>query len=586
MRFSLLSLILVLATGCAASRDATRAELAATPRLTQGLQPPDLRRTAVANGPIQLVSAQTEPYLQVPRVRDGEVEPVAPQLNTDSDQDTEPSDIDLPGNGTDDGGGDDDETESGDGSAKQTDSEELPAHADGPLPTLDDPPVTLDTVIESVHAFFPLVQAAYLDANIAQGNAVAAQGEFDTKVKLKSENGPVGFYQTYRQTGEVVRPVFDGGEVFGRYKLGRGDFQPWYEERESNEGGEFRLGGKMPLLRDRLIDSRRANLWRAEYDTQIAQPEIRTQLVGYTLDASLAYWKWVAETRKYAAERDWLDLAATRNKQISRRVDVGDLDPPELVDNERAIAKRKAKLADQLRKVQQAAVKLSFYYRDNTGRPIALDETAVAKFPQPEAIDDARVEADIAAAMIQRPDLQAVQLKRRRLQVDYDEANNLRMPKLDATMSISQDVGQPASSSRDKSRFEVDVGLFFEMPVQQRKALGKLQAIEAKIAQLAAKEQVTVEKIIGGIQRATVGMKQAYTQLKQAGKANELANKMADIERRKFEVGESDLLKVALREQYALEAIEGEVAALLNYFAARSTYYAELAYIRPPSPTS
>ena len=56
---------------------------------------------------------------------------------------------------------------------------------------------------------------------------------------------------------------------------------------------------------------------------------------------------------------------------------------------------------------------------------------------------------------------------------------------------------------------------------------------------------------------------------------------MADIERRKFEVGESDLLKVALREQYSLEAAEEDITATLQHFTALADYSATLAIERP-----
>ena len=144
-----------------------------------------------------------------------------------------------------------------------------------------------------------MLEAAYQQARIAQGNQIAAWGAFDTKLKASSENGPLGFYETYRHGAGFSRPIYDGGDVFGGYRLGRGNFQPWYLERETNEGGEFKAGFNVPLLRNREIDARRAELWRATYDRQRAEPEILTQLIFFVRDGSIAYWKWVAEGRRY-----------------------------------------------------------------------------------------------------------------------------------------------------------------------------------------------------------------------------------------------------------------------------------------------
>lgn len=49
------------------------------------------------------------------------------------------------------------------------------------------------------------------------------------------------------------------------------------------------------------------------------------------------------------------------------------------------------------------------------------------------------------------------------------------------------------------------------------------------------------------------------------------------IERRKFELGQSDLLSVNLREQQAAEAQTMQVNAFVDYFTAQADYKATLA---------
>ncbi len=60
-------------------------------------------------------------------------------------------------------------------------------------------------------------------------------------------------------------------------------------------------------------------------------------------------------------------------------------------------------------------------------------------------------------------------------------------------------------------------------------------------------------------------------------KAVEYAEDLAERERRSFELGASDSLKVSLREQYAAEAAIKEADALLQYFRAEADYRAALA---------
>ena len=445
----------------------------------------------------------------------------------------------------------------------------------------DPPDVSLNAVIQSVHQAYPLVQAAFQERQIANGNQLSAWGEFDTKLKAASENGPLGFYETYRNSAGFTTPVYGGGEFFGGYRNGGGDFQPWYKERETNDGGEFKGGVRVPLIRDRDIDARRAKLWRATYDQRIADPAIQASLVQFAREAGHAYWKWVAAGQKYRVQKRWLELAASRNEQISRRVDLQDLDPPDLIDNERAIAKRQAKLAAAMQNVQQSAVKLSLFLRDENGVPVVPSIESVPDFPNLRGVSRSDISEDIRRARQSRPELASIDLQLQRLQVDYVEACNMTLPGLDAQLVGSQDVGQPTSKKRDKSEFELEAALFFDVPLQRRKGRGKMAAVQAKIAQVSAKRNIIQDKVAAEIQAVYAGLIQSRQEVLKAREAVELANRMAEIERRKFEVGESDLLKVALREQYSLDAAEEVISATWRHFSAFTDYAAILAIDRP-----
>ncbi len=437
--------------------------------------------------------------------------------------------------------------------------------------------LTLDTVISSVHLSFPLLEVAYLENTIARANQLAAWGAFDVKLKAASENGPLGFYETYRQSAGATRPLYTGGELFGGYRIGRGEFQPWYLERQTNDGGEFKAGFLVPLLRNREIDARRAELWRATYQRQRARPEIRAQLVLFVRDASVAYWTWVAAGRQYDIVLRALQLSQQRNDQLRRRVQEGDLDPPVLQDNLRSVAIRESKLIDRGRKLQQAAVKLSLFNRTASGDPFVPKSEQLGSFPEPAEFADSQLDADIQVALAQRPELAALDALSRQINVDLAEARNDLLPSVDAQVLGSQDVGAPSSPKRDKSPFELEAGLFLDVPLQRRKALGKSQAARAKLMQVAAKRRFTEDKIVADVQSAYAGLTAAYDRVGKAREAKRLAEYMADVERRKFELGQTDLLAVFLREQYAVEAADDEVNALLEYYIARADYAAALA---------
>lgn len=442
----------------------------------------------------------------------------------------------------------------------------------------------LSEVVLSVRNYFPMLQSAYLERQRTAGDQLAAWGEFDTKAKAYTENQPLGFYENYQHGAGLVQPRYRGGEFFSGYRIGRGFFEPWYQERQTNDGGEFKVGFDIPLVRDHEIDQRRADLWRATYDRQLAEPDIRQQMIAFVFDATVAYWTWVAAGQQYRIGDAALDLADRRNRQIERRVEEGDLGKPALADNERAIAQRRAKLLDRERKLRQAAVKLSLFVREGDTRPVIPEDEWLPPMPKVTPYDRDQLAADIQTAILQRPELVALDTLYRRTRVDLAEAINETLPVLDAVVNASQDVGRRTSSKGDKSELELEAGLVFEMPLQQRKGRGKAQSARAKLRQLEIKRQFTVEKIATEVQAAAAALEAAYGRVQQTLQAVKLAEQLAQIEQRKFELGESDLLSVFFREQFAIEAADELVLTRLDYFVALAEYQAALAYTFPNAP--
>ena len=443
--------------------------------------------------------------------------------------------------------------------------------------TTTDEDVAFDEVLASVYSSYPLLQAALYNRNIALGQQIGASGAFDTKLKGASENGPQGFYENYRQSLGIVQPTYWGGEVFAGYRIGRGDFQPWYLERQTNDAGEFKAGVQVPLARNRNIDARRAELWKSGYERSMAEPDIQAQLIGYVQDASYGYWDWVAAGEYHQIAKRVLVLAEERTTRIESQVNAGLVDPPELTDNLRLVAIRKAKAADTRRKMEQTAAKLSVYLRDGSGKPIVATEEQLPGFPEPSAVDELQLEQDIQMALSNRPELRMLDLLRQQTQIDYSEATNQLQPELNAVLWGSQDIGEPTSSKRDKSPYESEASVYLDVPMQRRKARGKMTELQGKLAQLSAKRRITADKISVDVQMAHAALRSAWDQVVSSGESLKHAEDLAARERKNQEAGASDLLKVALREQYAVESAEKYVDALKLYFESRADYRASMA---------
>ncbi len=456
-----------------------------------------------------------------------------------------------------------------------------PVGSDAAITTPDGKPGTklrLQDVIDSVHASYPLLKAAFLSRQVADGELISTRGAFDLKFKGGGTSAPLGYYKTYRFGVGVSQPLFSGGELFGGYKIGRGTFQPWFGERQTNDGGEFSAGIAIPLAQNRRIDERRAALFRATFDRNSVEPDIQTQIIAFVWESSYAYWEWVAAGRNYQIAQSLVEIAQKRNKGLQKRVDVGDLPRIELTDNQRLIVSRQEALIAARRKLRQSAIKLSLFLRTPDGQPIVPSDIHLpTMFPHADSVDPQDMEDDIARAMSNRPELRYLDFLRRQLEVDLNQARNLVLPNVDAVVFASKDVGGPTSSKRDKTPLEFEASLQVNIPLQRRKALGKIQAIEGKLAQLSAKIQFTQDKVRTDVQEAYATLTAAFERIGKALESLELARTMEQAERRRFDLGNSNMLMVNLRELATASAAKNVLEARLDYFQALADYRAAIA---------
>lgn len=459
-------------------------------------------------------------------------------------------------------------------------------------------PLVLEEVVVSVRNHFPLIQQAAAGRAIASGEILSAQGAFDHKLEGFSESQPLDFYENYRQELGVKRETYWGGQTFAKYRNGRGIFEPWYLERETNKGGEFKAGFMAPIIRDRWIDANRAELWRAQLERRRVEPEILAQVIVSVRDGSVAYWNWVAAGANYRVAEGLLELAELRTEGLQAQVEVEEKAEIDLVDNRRIIVSREAKLIEARRKLEQAAVKLSLFLRTPEGLPLLTDaSTLPEQLPAPGQgklgeVDGAQNEQvfaaestllpnDVDLALGQRPELSELQIARRQLNVALRQACNELKPDVDAGVLVGQDVGEPTSSKRDKSELELEALITLSVPLERSKARGKIRSLRGKLASVSAKTRFASDKIVASVQMARAAMVAAVERVQRATESYELAQQMLKAERELFENGQSDLFKLNAREKQAAEAAVERIGALFEYHVARADYAAAMGFEGP-----
>jgi cobalt-zinc-cadmium efflux system outer membrane protein len=432
-------------------------------------------------------------------------------------------------------------------------------------------------VLTSVERYYPLLRAIEQERVISGGQLLSARGAFDLNLRAR-EGWQQGSYDSERFDIGFEQPTpFQGATLYSGYRVSGGKFPVYYGERETADGGEFRAGMQLPLWRDRQIDRRRAGIQQAEIGRQIAEPNILSQRIDFQRGAARAYWNWLAAGRRFLTADHVLQIALIRNRQLEERVKRGALAPIEVTDNQRTIVDRQARRVVAFRIYQQAAIAMSLYLRDETGAPQVVPPERLPPgpgfpVPQPPPNDD-QVKHDLQLAFQQRPELRRLQLQRERTNVDLRLAENQQAPGVNAVFYGAQDVGA-GKSTLDRYNYEAAVQV--DVPLQRREARGKAQSARGALAQILAQEQFARDRITAELSDAWSAMQRAFDLRGQCRRNVELAGEMQRAEQTKFDVGQSNLIFVNLRELATVEAEFLEIDALAEYFRAWADYRAAL----------
>lgn len=450
------------------------------------------------------------------------------------------------------------------------------ARAADPLSSSDGPdrsaPLQVDEVVSrAIHAH-PLVQAASQERTIAAADLQSAEGAFDATWRTRGVVTPLGGYPSARIDSVVEKPTpFGGTTFFAGYRWGSDDFAVYDGKLETNELGEVRAGVSAPLWRNGPTDRRRANIERAEAGTEIADWTVAQQRIDVGRAAALRYWEWVAAGHRVLLAERLLAITVARDGGIRARVEQGDLPAIEADENRRAILQRRHLVVAAERAREQAAIALALYLRDARGGPVAPDARRLPRpMPPPPAIPADDVDG-LARALAKRPDRARLGLLRRQAQVEERWADNQLAPAVDVFAVASQDLGE---GDPKREPFELEMGVLVEIPIERNQAEGRRAAARATMARLDAQEAFAVEQALADLQDARSAMIAATRRLEIATAERALSEQLTVAERERFDLGESSLLLVNLREQAMLEAQAREVDASADAHRAHAAWMA------------
>jgi outer membrane protein TolC len=435
--------------------------------------------------------------------------------------------------------------------------------------------LSLEDVLTAAKKSFPGLLATEQRKQVAAGELTAAEGGFDTLLKSQNRWSIVGLYENQNNEVSLEQPTkLWGTTFFGGWRRGVGDYPVYEGKSQTTDSGEARFGVNVPLWRNRDIDRRRASLQQAEFGQLIAGHEYEQALIEATRLASYRYWDWVLAGQRLLVAQHLLHIAEQRDKGIRERVAAGDIPEFEALDNQRAIIEQQERVVAAQRLLEQSAIQLSLYWRDADGQPqLPTDAQLPEHFPNPDSIKTLSVAEAMQTSLTQRPEPKRLELQNKQTQTELELQQNQRAPAVDLSVTAANDIG---NSKEKLNRNELYVGLNIDIPLQQRTATGRAQVAAANIRRLNLDRQLQDDRIAAEVKDVFSALSALQKRLSLSADQLNAAEDLAEGEQTRFDLGESTLLFVNLREIAKGDAALQYAEATASLFRSYADYQAVL----------
>lgn len=443
-------------------------------------------------------------------------------------------------------------------------------------------PVTAEKVLQSILSNHPKLLELEAKSGQRLQDMAYAEAAFDIQLEQDTALRASGYYSGNYLSQRVVNPLGTANAKFkAEYRIGNGDF-PYYErEYETLSGGEVNIGFAMSLLKNRETDKKRmaiedTRVGLAQWDAEAALS--LNELVYNGLSAYLDWYESHLNEQIYAA---LVEATKRRGDAIDTRVREGDLARITQTEFEVTVMHRELALQAARRKAAQAREKLTYYYRDSQFQPV--ESEALTEVPDNIIWpwQTATVNPSSLTALIPRhPALKSLQAERQLARNKYRLAENALLPTLDIEAKVARDIG---NGPENLTGTETKVGLQFSMPLGRRQAKAEASKASLKLREIDAVIQATEDALKRDMAVGLQALQYGKTMLELQQKQASLTEALFSQERKRFEMGDSDLFLLNSRESQAISARLDAVKAEIEVMRVTLAVYFQTGLLADPS---
>ena len=431
--------------------------------------------------------------------------------------------------------------------------------------------LTYNEFLGFVKKYHPLVKTADLEINRAQANLMLARGGFDPKIEVdysKKQFKNSTYYSILNSSFKI--PTWYGIDIKAGFDNNEGVFLS--PENTLPNQGLTSLGINVPLGQGLFINQRMADLRQAKLQIQLSVSERKLQAILVLYDASIAYFNW----KKNQSEVQLYDIysknAQIRFEGIKILIEQGDRPAIDSIEAGIIVKNRLINLEDSTLKLTKAKLELATFLWLDNNIPLELADDLIPEINLEKTIQETLRTNDLVSqdfSIVNHPKINALQSKIDILDVERKLKVNMLLPKIDVGYSY---LSEP-SAFKNYNFENYKIGLNFYFPLFLRKERGALQLTKFKLLETELAlglEKVQLSNKITAQKVEIESLQRQNRYIKELSRDNQI---MLLSEERLFQVGESSLFLINIRENNLVLAQLSQILLENRYFISNSELF-------------
>ena len=413
-----------------------------------------------------------------------------------------------------------------------------------------------DEFISIVKQHHPVAKQAGLLVDAARAQLLSIRGNFDPVIFLNNDQKTFDGKNYFNyNNAELAVPTWFGVEVYAGLENNFGDLIT----TEATTSPASYAGISLPLLRDLVLDKRRAALQQGKLFTQQSEFERRTVINDLLFDAYKAYWSWARDYQLLMVLDTTILLNEARYELVRISFQQGDR---AAVDTTEALAQLQnfqQQREEAWLKFRKSTLELSTFLWLQGNKPVYLSERVIPDTVwTAQSFTNFKVEQLsnwLTQTVTNHPKLQQIDFKLQSLEVERRLKFQNLLPKLDLKYNFLQR-GYNVANSINANFFENNYkfGVNAVIPIPNRSGIGDYRAARIKIKTTELVRSFTELNLENTVRFHYNEVLNLQKQIDIYERAYNNYMRLFNAEQLKFSLGETTLFLLNTRETKVLEA--------------------------------